>query len=190
MQMISNGVPTDVYTLLRLKIHLVRSFGFRDMSEVPSGNGQAFYIQFGALRELPESAYPCLNEFINLLDAYHPFDIAPSAIGGPFANDDLRTPLLVGSLFVDVLLAVFNEAAMGSLPFVALKNLIKCVIIITYKHDLESRPLRHLQAGFRKVVRKLNDIVMMDLSYEIRQLALTACGACIRRWPNMVGSII
>jgi len=190
MQMISNGVPTDIYTLLRLKIHLVRSFGFRDVSEVPSGNGQAFYIQFGALRELPESSYPCLNEFINLLDAYHPFDVAPSAIGGPFANDDLHTSLLIGSVFVDVLLGVFNEAAVDSLPFIPLKNLIKCVIIITYKHDLESKPLRHLQAGFRKVVRKLNEIVMMDLSYEIRQLALTACGACIKRWPNMVGSII
>jgi hypothetical protein len=190
MQMISNGVPADIYTMLRLKVHLVRSFGFRDVSEVPSGNGQAFYIQFGALRELPESSHPCLNEFINLLDAYRPFDIAPSAMGGPFADDDLQTSLLVGSVFVDVLIAVFNEATISSLPFIVLKNLIKCVVVITYKHDLESKPLRHLQAGFRKVVRKLNEIVMMDLSYEIRQLALTACGACIKRWPNMVGGII
>ena len=188
--MISNGVPADIYTLLRLKVHLVRSFGFRDVSEVPSGNGQAFFIQFGALRELPESSHPCLNEFVSLLDAYQPFDIAPSAIGGPFANDDLHTSLLVGSVFVDVLLAVFNEAAFESLPFLVLKNLIKCIIIITYKHDLESKPLRHLQGGFRRIVRKLNEIVTMDLSYEIRQLALTACGACIKRWPNMVGSII
>ena len=97
---------------------------------------------------------------------------------------------VVGSVFVDVLLAVFNEAVVDFLPFIVLKNLIKCVIIITYKHDLESRPLRHLQAIFRKVVRKLNEIVLMDSSYEIRQLALTACGACIKRWPNMVGSII
>lgn len=188
--MISNGVSADIYTLLRLKVHLVRSFGFRDVSEVPSGNGQAFFIQFSTLPELPESSHPCLNEFVNLLDAYRPFDVAPSAIGGPFANDDLPTSLLVGSVFVDVLLAVFIEAVIDSLPFVVLKNLIKCVVIITYKHDLESRPLRHLQASFRKVVRKLNEVVMMDLSYEIRQLALTACGACIKRWPNMVGSII
>lgn len=190
MQMISNGVPADITSMLRLKVHLVRSFGFRDVSEVPSGNGQAFYIQFGTLRELPESSYPCLNEFINLLDAYQPFDIAPSAIGGPFADDDLHTSLLVGSVFVDVLLAVFNEVRIDTLPFLVLKNLVKCAIIITYKHDLESKPLRHLQTGFRKVVRKLNDILMMDLSYEIRQLALTACGACIKRWPNMVGNII
>ena len=188
--MVSNGVPADVNALLRLKVHLVRSFGFHEVSEVPSGNGQAFFIQFGPLRQLPESSHPCLNEFVNLLDAYQPFDVAPSAIGGPFANDDLPTSLLVGSVFVDVLLAVFNEAVIGSLPFLLLKNLIKCLIIITYKHDLESRPLRHLQASFRKVVRKLNEIVMMDLSYEVRQLALTACGACIKRWPNMVGSII
>jgi len=51
-----------------------------------SGKGQAFYIQFGTLRELPESSHPCLNKFINLLDAHQPFDVAPSAIGGPFVN--------------------------------------------------------------------------------------------------------
>ena len=188
--MISNGAPANIHTMLRLKTHLVRSLGFRDVSEVQSGNGQAFFIQFGTLSVLPESSYPCLNEFARLLDAYQPFDIAPSAIGGPFADDDLHTPLLVGSVFVDVFLAIFNEVAVDSLPFIVLKNLVKCVIIIAYKHDLESKPLRHLQGGFRKVVRKLNDMVMMDLGYEIRQLARTACDACIKRWPNMVGNII
>ena len=64
-----------------------------------SGNGQAFYIQFGVLPELPESSHPCLNKSINLFDAYRPFDIAPSAVGGPFANDDLHTSVPIGSVF-------------------------------------------------------------------------------------------
>jgi hypothetical protein len=160
------------------------------VAEVPSASGQAFHIQFGNLEEIPDLALSCLDELTNVLDVYHPFELAPSAMGGPFTDDDMKTPLLVGSVFVDVLLAVFNNCDLDSLPFITLKNMVKCLMIIAYKHDLESKPLRHLQNNLRKAIRRLIDLFVMNVSYEIRQLAISACQTCIRRWPNVVGSLI
>lgn len=188
--MIWHGIPIELFALLRIKIHLVRSFGFKEVAEVPSANGQAFYVRFGDLGEIPDKAISCLDELMNILDVYQPFELAPSAMGGPSANDDTKVSLLVGSIFVDVFLSVFNECDLDALPFITLKNMVKCLMIIAYKHDLESKPLRHLQNDFRKSIRRVIDIFNMDLSYEIRQLAISACQTGIRRWPNMVGSLI
>jgi hypothetical protein len=175
---------------LRIKLHLARSLGFQEVAEVPSASGQAFFVHFSDLGNIPDLAFSCLDELINVLDAYRPFGLAPSAIGGPSNNDDIKSSLLVGSVFVDVLLTVFNECNLNSLPVLTLKNMVKCIIIIAYKHDLESKPLRHLQNIFRKAIRRTIDLFEMDVSYEIRQLAFSACQTCIRRWPNMVGSLI
>jgi hypothetical protein len=190
LQMVCHKIPIDLFSLLRIKVHLARSFGFKTVSEIPSASGQAFYVQYGDFESIPNFAISCLDEVMNVLDVYYPFELAPSAIGGPFADDGIKTPLLVGSVFVDVLLSVFNECNLEALPVVTLKNMVKCLMIIAYKHDLESKPLRHLQSNFRSAIRRVIDLFAKDTSYEIRNLALSACQACIRRWPNMVGSLI
>lgn len=56
-------------------------------------------------------------------------------------------------------------------------------IIIIYKHDFDARPLQHLRKLLRHAVRRAMEITLQEISYEIRQMALSVVHAYIKRWP-------
>ncbi|KAI9446343.1 hypothetical protein H4582DRAFT_1905062 [Lactarius indigo] len=68
------------------------------------------------------------------------------------------------------------------LPILTTKRLIECLLLVMYKHDMESLPLRHLQGNLRRAVRRLG--------YELRQLALTVAQTYVKLWPNTAGSFV
>ncbi|KDQ60796.1 hypothetical protein JAAARDRAFT_173016 [Jaapia argillacea MUCL 33604] len=188
LQMMADGVEVDVFSLLKIKVHLVQLLGFSDVSVVPSPSGLSFYVQFGELSGIPELAFPCVNELLATLDAFHPFNLAPSAMGGPYAADDTTTPLLIGGIFVDVMLSLISETEdLVSLPFVTAKTMLEAVLVIIYKHDFETKPLKHLSGELRKAVRRVMTTLLQDISYELRQLALSICQAYIKRWHMVSG---
>lgn len=191
--MLADGIESDIVSLLKIKEHLLRLVGFSDTALVSSGGGQSFYIEYGGLENIAGGSFPCLDDLMLLLDASYPFGLAASAMGGPYANDDTPVPLLIGSVFTNVLLDIFIHAQnLETLPPITLKNLLKALLIVIFKHDLDSKPLRHLQANLRRAARRVLDLLLEEkrLSYELRQLALSACQAFIRRWPSIIGNFI
>lgn len=189
--MIADGIPVDLYSLQKIKIHLLQVAGFSDVVAVPRATGEGFHVTFSMLEAVPEVAFPCVNELSQVLDALRPFKLAPSTMSGPYADDDDPWPLLVGSIFVDVSLAIFcGVNDLLSLPIQTLKAMLESLLIIIYKHDLESKPLKNLQNNLRKAVRRAMELLLMGVCYELRQLALSCIQAFVKRWPALVGSII
>lgn len=189
--MISNGINIDIIAILRIKDHVVRVLGFRDVFVVPTTSGRSFHVRFSGLDDIPEPADACVNDLLLLFDSSKAYDVPPSAIGGPYAEDETPHPLLVGSVFVDVLLdLIIHVKAITRLPFITLKNMLRSLIIVIHKHDFDSKPLRHLQGNLRKATRRTLDILLADTSYELRQLVLSMSQAFIKRWPGIIGNFL
>jgi hypothetical protein len=191
LQMITDGIVIDSSLLLKLKVHLVRIIGFGDISVMSSLSGHTFHIQFGEVSEIPEWSLPCVHGLLPVLDAYHTVDLPHFAMVGANEQDERPLSLLVGSVFVDVVLAMFCTIPdLTTLPVLALKALLETLCVIIYKHDFESRALRHLQQALRRAVLRALDILSQDISYELRQLALSVIQAFIKRWHTFMGSIV
>lgn len=189
--MVADGIAIDSFTLLKLKIHLVQVVGFSDISAIPLQSGPSFYVQFGEVKEILELALPCISALLPVLDAYHHIDLPPSAMAGANEHDNRPLSVLVGSVFVDVSLAIFCTVRdFSSLPLLTLKSMLETLCVIIYKHDFESRVLRHLQQTLRRAVLRVVDVLSQDTSYEIRQLALSVTQAFIQRWHGFMGSVI
>ncbi len=191
--MIADGLDVYIFALLKLKFLLVRLLGFKDASLVPTSSGRSFYVRFSQLTKLNTFAYPCLDNLMPVLDASFPFELAPAAMGGPYAEDEMPVTLLIGSAFVDVVLDVFVQLQdLAFLHALTLKNLLKTLLIVIYKHDFDSKSLRHLHSNLRTADRKTLDLLLAEryLSYELRQLALSICQAFIKRWPYIIGNFL
>ncbi|KAK7693413.1 hypothetical protein QCA50_002981 [Cerrena zonata] len=129
LRMIADGITIDIVSLLKIKEHLVRLIGSPEVSLVSSGAGQSFYVSYGDLGSVSQWSFPCLDDLLLVLDAWHPYDLSPSAMGGPYANEDNRAQLLIGSAFADVLLSIFIFAEdIINLPPLTLKNLLKALL--------------------------------------------------------------
>ena len=191
--MIADGITIDIASILKIKGHLLRLIGSPDTRLESSGVGPSFYVDYEEPRRIVRASFPCLDDLLLVLDASHPFELAPSAMRGPLSYDETRTKLLVGSAFTDVVLSIFIYAEdLLNLPPLTLKNLFKALLAVIYKHDIESKPLRSLQGNLRLAVKRCLDLVMEDkhLSYELRQLALSTCQAFIKRWPASTGNFV
>ncbi|CDO71214.1 hypothetical protein BN946_scf184863.g9 [Trametes cinnabarina] len=191
LRMLADGITVDLGGLLKLKDHLARALGFSEVAIVTSGTSNAFYVRFGSLSMVPEVTYPCLSELMVLLDSAVPYDLPPSAMGGRFVDEETASTLLVGSAFVDLFLETFIQCDdLQSLPPVTLKNLLKSLLIVIYKHDFDCRVLKPFQGQLRRAVKRAQELLLIDLSYDIRQLVLTCCHAFIKRWPMFTGNFV
>jgi hypothetical protein len=189
LKMISSGINVDLFILLKLKKHLVHDLGFVNVPNIPAGQG--FHVAFDHTRITTRDVSPCMDELLSVLDAPHPFSLVASAMTESLPPNDAPTPLLVGSIFVDVTFALITGSGdLLDLPFLTIKRLVECLLVVMYKHDMESRPLRHLQGNLRKAVRRVLDIVPAGLSYELCQLALTVAQTYIKLWPNVAGGFV
>ncbi len=189
--MIAEGIPIEVNSLLKLKEHLARTLGFVEVAMIAVGNTNNFFVKFGSLDTVPEPAYPCLNELMLALDSAQPYNLLSSSMGGRYSDDEVAASLLVGSIFVDLFLETFIHCNdIESIPSLILKNMLKTLIIVIYKHDFDSRPLKPFQGQLRRAVKRALDLLLVDLSYDIRQLVLTACHAFIKRWPHLIGNFV
>jgi hypothetical protein len=184
--MIENGITIDIFSLLKIKFHLAQVIGFQDVSIVPASSGHAFHVRLGNEVDILEQSIPCVNHLPMILDAHHPFDLAPSAVGGPYVEDDTPCSLLVGTIFVDVLLFILSGTTdLLSLPILTTKSILESLMIVIYKHDLDAKPLKHLHGSLMRAVRRTMDLACQDISYEIRQLALSVVQAYVKRWPTL-----
>ena len=189
--MVAEGISIEVTSLLKLKDHLARTLGFTEVAMVSVGHSNNFYVRFSSLERVSDAAYPCLHELMITLDSAQPYNLVSSSMGGRHSDDEAAAPLLVGSIFVDLYLETFIQCEeLEKIAPLTLKNMLKSLIIIIYKHDFDSRPLKLYQPQLRKAVRRALDLLLEELSYDLRQLVLTACHAFIKRWPNLIGNFV
>jgi hypothetical protein len=189
--MIEDRVHIDIFSLLKIKFHLAQVVGFHDVSIVPASSGHAFHVRLGNSVDIPEQSISCVSQLSMLLDACHPFELAPSAMGGPYVEDDTPCSLLVGAIFVDVSLAMLSYTAdLLSLPILTIKAMLESVMMVIYKHDIDAKPLKHLHGLLMRAVRRAMDLVTQDISYEIRQLALSVVQAYVKRWPTLRSAFV
>lgn len=189
--MIGSGISIDLPTLLRLKKHLVQILGFYNVSTVRVPGSQLLRVEFDHTRTTARDTSACIDELLTVLDASHPFSLVSSAMTESLPPSDAPVSLLIGSIFVDIPFALItgSEDFLG-LPILTAKRLIECLLIVMYKHDMESLPLRHLQGNLRRAVRRVLNLVPTKLSYELRQLALTVAQTYVKLWPNLAGGFV
>ncbi|KAI6109011.1 hypothetical protein EV401DRAFT_1870641 [Pisolithus croceorrhizus] len=188
LQMMESGMEVDIFSCLILKHRLAKLVGFSDVEAIPTANGRSFYVRFEKLESIPATAFPCVQAFPRILDAHHNFELPPAVMGSTLVEDDKPCRALVGTVFVDLVLAIFcSSHDLLTLPIVTLKSLLEALMIITYKHDFGSMALRHLDVSLRKALRKTLDFLLLDVSYELRQLALSVVQTYIRRGVAITG---
>lgn len=187
--MIAEGVQIDYNDLSRIKQHVARVLGFDDVHAVPATSGHSFFVEFGDLKSIPAFAYPCINHLLVLLDAPHQLSITDAELQG-FVNDR-AWPLLVGSPYVDILLGIFNSGEdLIALPILTLKSLLESLGIVIYKHNIENVYLRHLQPQLKRAVSRAMEIMLQDINYECRQVALSVVHSYIKKSQGSMRSFV
>ncbi|KAK0210802.1 hypothetical protein DFS33DRAFT_1251098 [Desarmillaria ectypa] len=190
LSMIAGGIKIEYNDVLRIKHHLVRAFGFDKVALAPTSNGHTFFVEFGETEEIPELAYPCVTELTVVLDAHHVLNLN-SISTGIQESADSTTPLLIGAPYVDVCLGLFCTVRdLESLPVLVLKSMIEALGIVIYKHNFEKVYLRHLQQILRRAVSRALELLLLDINYECRQLALSVVQAYIKRWHGSIRSFV
>ncbi|KAJ7774577.1 hypothetical protein DFH07DRAFT_865871 [Mycena maculata] len=184
LQMIADGIPISAFDLQKIKASLAKALGFADIIVTPSANGQTFDVQFGDAQHIPETSLPCVNELLSVLDAPHAISLEPPGA------DPVASSFLVGSTLVDISLNLFCTADLLSLPIQTLKSMVESLGVIIYKHNFEHKRLKHLQPALRRAVLRALELMLDNISYEIRQLALSVTQAFLKRWPAYTGSIV
>lgn len=145
--MVANGVMIPVHSLLKLKLHLVRTIGFSSTELAAATFGHDYHVAFSKLQELPESAFPCINPMMKVLDAPERIKYQLSAMG-VYSETDPFVDGLVGEFFVDVSLRVLSNATnIAEVPYVAQRGLIESLIIIIHKVRVLTLLLRSLMTS-------------------------------------------
>ncbi|KAJ3516626.1 hypothetical protein NLJ89_g1005 [Agrocybe chaxingu] len=190
MQMIADGLEIDSFSLMKIKVQFVQITGFTRISVLPTLNGQSFYLQYSDIPEISESAYPCIEEIPHVLDAAH-YTTLPYPVLGIANEEDKTANVLVGSAFLDTSLCMIGTLRdLSSLPVLTLKALIETLYIILHKYDFEDRTLQHYQPLVRRAVLRTVELLSKDISYELRQLALSIAQASINKWHTFLGPVI
>ncbi|KAJ7235476.1 hypothetical protein B0H12DRAFT_1141671 [Mycena haematopus] len=184
LQMLADGITINAFDLQKIKVALAKALGFADVTATPSTNGQTIDVQFGDAQHIPEPSLPCVNELLCVLDAPHVINLDLPG------TDPVSSTFLVGSTFVDISLNLFCTGELLMLPVLTLKSLVELLGVIIYKHNFEHRRMRHLQPTLRRAVQRALELMLDDISYEVRQLALSVTQAFIKRWPAYTGSLI
>ncbi|KAF8844936.1 hypothetical protein BDN67DRAFT_942465 [Paxillus ammoniavirescens] len=191
LQMMESGIEIDLLSCRKLKLYLAKIIGFNDVEAVPTPSGRAFYIRFHNLENIPVSCYPCIHILPRILDAPHPFDLAPSMMGSPLVDDDRPCRVLIGTIWIDLVLSIICAIEDPlTLPVLTLKSLLESLMAIIFKHDFSSLAIKHLDVILRKALRKTLDLLLLDISYELRQVALSAIQTYIRRGTAISGVLV
>jgi hypothetical protein len=191
LRMMKNGVEIDLTSCLKFKLYLAKMVGFSGAQIISAFNGRAFSIHLDDFSGIPQQSLPCVNEFARVLDAPHPFDLPPSLMNSPFTEDDRPCRVLIGSIWMDVVLSAFcaiDEPL--KLPALTLKSLLEALMAMIYKHDFDSPALRHLDVLLRKALKKALDLLLIDLSYDLRQVALSVIETYIKRGSAIFGALV
>ena len=192
LQMITNGASVSVLTLLKIKKYLAAAIGFENVIGILQLDGQIVRVEFGDVATIAEGVAPCIDELTAILDSPLPFEFTPSMMTRTYSHgqDDKPSKLLVGSLFIDLILVMFCTLKdLSSIPESTLKRISESLCIVVYKHDFESAALFHLQPNLRLAVLRSLELILQDISYELRQVALSFIQGFIKQCDKFMGHV-
>ncbi|KAF8964709.1 hypothetical protein BDZ97DRAFT_1815206 [Flammula alnicola] len=191
LQMIADGIEIDNFSLMKLKVQFVQVAGFSKISVIPTQSGESFHLQFTDITEISESAYPCIEELPHVVDAPYYAKLTHSALGIADHREDEIASVLIGSAFLDASLCILGTLRnLSSLPVLTLKCVLEALYITIHKYDFDDASFQHLQPLLRRAILRSIELLSQDISYELRQLALSIAQASIKKWHTFLGATI
>lgn len=191
LQSAADGNETDKYTLRKLKYHTVRLVGFSDAKLASSerDNRSDLECKFSLITEMDETrSVACFSSLKRVLDS--PNRILQHTSEQIERSDGNRD--LIGSIFADISPIVLSSSIdISTLSYLQIRNLLDCMSIIIYKHDLEGRKNFDLAAHVVGAVKAITRLVeLTDVPYDLRLFALSICSTFLHRWPEMTVNIL
>ena len=191
LQMISDGIEIDGFSLMKLYFQYLKISGFSEVSLIPAQSGHSFHIEYSNITDVPESAFPCIEELVHVVDAAHSVDLPHMALGVNEEQEKKTSRVLIGTIFIDSCLSLIsNLPDLTCLPVLTLKSLFGTLYILVHKYDFEDRLLGHLQPSLRRSVLRTIELLSRDISCELRQLSLSIAQVSIKKWHSFFGTTI
>ncbi len=189
--MITNGVNVNVQSLLKMKKHLAVVMGFENVVGIAQLDGHIVRVEFGDVAAVSEEVAPCIDELTTVFDSPLPSELTPSMMTRSYGQDDRPSKLLVGSIFIDLILVMFCTLRdLSLLPELTLKRILESLCIVVHKHDFESTALLHLQHRLRQAVLRSSELILQDIGYELRQVALSFIQGFVKQCDKFMGHVI
>ncbi|VDB82999.1 unnamed protein product [Peniophora sp. CBMAI 1063] len=189
LKLISAGLPVDTNNYMTVKFHLLRVLGFKNVAIVPSATAQSFYISYTKLQSVPDYAWPCADELLTLFDSANRLPVSPAMTSA--SQDEEQQPMLVGSIFVDVILTLIIDAPdFTLLPYMSAKMLLESLIVVIHKHDFDSKALGYLFGSLRAAAKRALSVALSEAPYDLRQLGVSVASAFIKTWRKDAGSFV
>ena len=189
LKLISAGLPVDTNSYMTVKFHLLRVLGFKNVAIVPSATAQSFYISYTKLQSVPDYGWPCADELLTLFDSANFLPVSPAMTSA--SQDEEQQPMLVGTIFVDVLLSLIIDAPEFTLlPYMSAKMLLESFIVVIYKHDFDSKALGYLFGSLRAAAKRALSVALTEVPYDLRQLGVSVASAFIKTRRKDAGSFV
>lgn len=189
LKFISAGLPVDTNSYMTVKFHLLRVLGFKNVAIVPSVTAQSFYISYTRLQSVPDYAWPCADELLTLFDSASYLPVSPAMTSA--SQDEEQQPMLVGTIFVDVLLTMIIDAPdFLLLPYMSAKMLLESLIVVIHKHDFDSKALSYLFGSLRAAAKRALSVALSEAPYDLRQLGVSVASTFIKTRHNDAGSFV
>ena len=107
------------------------------------------------------------------------------------SQDEEQQPMLVGTIFVDVLLSLIIDAPEFTLlPYMSAKMLLESLIVVIYKHDFDSKALGYLFGSLRAAAKRALSVALTEVPYDLRQLGVSVASAFIKTRRKDAGSFV
>lgn len=131
LQLVGNGVPTDIEVLLILKTHVAQALGFPSAQLSPGAEGGR-YVRLGPFHGLPKASSVLLSGLVKALDSTTTAPLPPSAMTNTSSEDTRKDPY-VGAVFIDLALMLAITADFASLPYLSSRAILDGLLISIYK---------------------------------------------------------
>ncbi|KAG8959863.1 hypothetical protein FRC00_001196, partial [Tulasnella sp. 408] len=188
LQLVGNGVPTDIEVLLIIKTHVAQALGFPSAQLTPGAEGGR-HVRLGPFHGLPKAYSVLLSGLVKALDSTTTAPLPPSAMTNTSSEDTRKDPY-VGAVFIDLALMLAITADFASLPYLSSRAILDGLLISIYKYDITRPALAHLNEQILNAIGKITHTVNMEISYDLRSAALTIAQAFLKKWPEIVIKIL
>ncbi|THU91128.1 hypothetical protein K435DRAFT_727522 [Dendrothele bispora CBS 962.96] len=179
LEMIAGGFrPINYNDLARIKVHLAQVIGFEGVRTVMDENGFTLRVVLGEVKQVSILSFPCIQQLLVLFDSPDPL-----IVDDGYLQADSLSPFLVGSPFIDILLGLFESPDdLAALPILVLKSMLESLGVAILKHNFEDIHIRLQQPALKRAVSRAMELMLQDINYECRQIALSTLQAYIKKW--------
>ncbi|KAG9038422.1 hypothetical protein FRB95_001279 [Tulasnella sp. JGI-2019a] len=188
LEMLGNGISTDLYTLMKIKQSLALALGFPEAELVQNADGNCS-VRLGRNKGIAPESYVCLSSMVRALDAPTLVTL-PSTTMGLAVVPEPSTQCFTGAVFIDLALSVISNIEFRNFQYLHARSTLDALIVIIYKFDFYHPSIVELQEQLTNTVDFVTHIVQFDMSYDLRSAAFTAAQGFLKRWPNLVIRIL